>query len=411
MNPDITMNAVLEERTPKSDGTYPIKIRLTYGRKQRYYKTKYYATKEEFEKIMSKSPRGDFKDKRLLLNVVEAKVTKLIEAMKEFTFHEFKKLYDGKKEETKEVFGMMKSYASNLREFGQIKTAKNYESALSSFKKFHKKPSLYLNEVTIEFIKRYEKSMLSENKSPTTIGMYLRTLRTMMNIAMSKGIITQAAYPFGRHKYQIPSGRKMKRAYPISHIQKIFEYQTISPLIENARNYWILSYLCNGMNMKDIALLKNKNICNDMIHFTREKTKNTSKLNLKPVTVYMTEAVKEVIAKLKSDKTEPDDFVFPILPTVRTPEEEIDLIELFIKKTNKYLKKMGVELNLEIKLTSYTARHSYATIMKRNNVPTAYISDSVGHTNQRTIEDYFGSFEDSVKQDYAEVLTNFKPAS
>ena len=66
----------------------------------------------------------------------------------------------------------------------------------------------------------------------------------------------------------------------------------------------------------------------------------------------------------------------------------------FIRNTNKRQVKIGEELGLTLKMTSYVARNSFATIQKNNNTPLAYISEALGHSNLKTTQNYFGRFED-----------------
>jgi site-specific recombinase XerC len=77
------------------------------------------------------------------------------------------------------------------------------------------------------------------------------------------------------------------------------------------------------------------------------------------------------------------------------PSLEMDnRIHTFIRNTNKRLVKIGEELGLTMKMTSYVARHCFATIQKNNNAPLAYISEALGDSNLKTTQNYFGRFED-----------------
>lgn len=73
------------------------------------------------------------------------------------------------------------------------------------------------------------------------------------------------------------------------------------------------------------------------------------------------------------------------------------------KRTNHALKKIGAYLDIPLKLTTYVARHSYATVMKRSGVSTAIISESFGHSSEKITQIYLDSFENS---QVSEAMTN-----
>ncbi len=407
MNPEVSITTVLEERTPKKDGTYPVKLRITHRRNQRYFNTGISVSIDDFEKMMTGKPRGDLKESQLFVNAYEQRAVAVIDTLRDFSFDEFKKIFSGDKEKSKSLSFLFEQYISDLKKEGRIGTANSYTSASNSIQIFSGKKNLLVTDVNPDFLKRYEKKMIGDGSSSTTVGIYLRSLRTIMNVAKSKGIIKELEYPFGRYKYVIPSGKNIKKAISKIDIQSIFDYTTESSMEERAKDFWILSYMCNGINMKDIALLKNKNIKAGMVHFIRAKTENTSRTNLKPISVYMTADIKRIIKTWGGDKNSADDYVFPIIDGTLNIVQQRKTISQFIKTTNKYLNRIADNIGLNYKLTTYTARHSYATLLKRSGVPLAYISDSLGHKDLKTTENYLDGFEDSVKKQYSSLLTNF----
>lgn len=102
-----------------------------------------------------------------------------------------------------------------------------------------------------------------------------------------------------------------------------------------------------------------------------------------------------------------DDYVFDIIAENDTVDSGRKKIQQFTKVTNKWMKKVGEELGFEIKLTSYVARHSFATILVRSGVPLAFASQSLGHTNILTTQKYFGGFDLAAQVEYTKALTDF----
>ncbi|MBK6978385.1 MAG: tyrosine-type recombinase/integrase [Cytophagaceae bacterium] len=169
----------------------------------------------------------------------------------------------------------------------------------------------------------------------------------------------------------------------------------------------MLSYLCNGANMKDIALLKWKDIDSKRIVFVRAKTARTTKQDTKPVVVMLLPEIKEIILKWGLESKNPDDYIFGIVSQRDNSEDILKKVRQFIKTTNKYMKRIGTALELDLTLTSYSARHSFATVLKRSGAPIEFISESLGHKDLRTTENYLGSFEDDIKESYQKQLLNF----
>ena len=86
-------------------------------------------------------------------------------------------------------------------------------------------------------------------------------------------------------------------------------------------------------------------------------------------------------------------YLFPILSAYHKTEVQIaDRLHKVLGKVNKYLKQIGKELKLPIPLTTYVARHSYATVLKRSGVSTSIISESLGHSTERITQVYLDSF-------------------
>jgi len=91
-----------------------------------------------------------------------------------------------------------------------------------------------------------------------------------------------------------------------------------------------------------------------------------------------------------------------------TALRQYELIELFTQSINDWLLKIKKKLNIEKRLTTYVARHTFSTVLKRSGVSTEFIQESLGHTNIRTTEKYLDSFEREVKRDLVGNLTAFK---
>ena len=403
-----TTAVILDTRRAKKDGTFPVKIRVIHQRKYKDYAVGVSLSKGDFEKVQGDKPRGEYKELKIKFNSLEDRAVKVIEKLPKFSFDAFEDRFREKKQAGQDVYSFFEKNIETLTREGRAGTASNYQSSLNSLKTFHPK-NLSFEKVNVDFLLAYECWMIGNGKSLTTVGIYLRPLRALFNQAIEEGIISkQENYPFGTRKYQIPSGQNVKKALTIDDIQKIFDYTPKTESEARNRDLWLFSYLCNGINVKDLARLKYRNIENDKITFIRAKTERTSKKNLKPVVAVLTPEIQEIFDRWGTSPANADSYVFGILTDGVTPERERKIVQQATKNINKYIKRVATAVGIEKEVTTYTARHSFSTVLKRSGAPVEFISESLGHNDLKTTESYLDSFEDDVKKQYAGFLTNFK---
>jgi integrase/recombinase XerD len=247
--------------------------------------------------------------------------------------------------------------------------------------------------------------------SRTTIGIYLRPLRAIFNEAIEEGIIKREKYyPFGKRRYRIPTSKNTKKALDLTDIQKIYYYQCDPehPGEQQSRDYWIFSYLGNGMNPKDIASLKYKNIDGDYLTFERSKTERSLRSDPKPITIFLNDDMKAIIERWGNMQTSLNNYVFPILEPGLSPLRQYEVIQNFVSFINGWMKRILKNLGINKKATTYVARHTFSTVLKRSGASTEYIQEALGHTDVKTTESYLDSFDKDLKKEFSSRLISFK---
>jgi integrase/recombinase XerD len=161
------------------------------------------------------------------------------------------------------------------------------------------------------------------------------------------------------------------------------------------------------MNVKDIAQLKFKDIDESYIKFYRAKTRFTTKTDLKLITVYQNDNVKSFINEYSVKDKNPDNYVFGILSNSMTEEQKRAKIKNFTRFINQHLKKLCESIGLPKNISSYWARHGFATTSIRNGASMEEIQESLGHKDIKTTQVYFDGFEDDAKKKLANNLMNF----
>jgi integrase len=392
-----TLTYFFDTRSKLLDGNYPIKLTVYYGRQKKRYKTPFKATQEVYDRLLANRLRDD-STKQLKRQTVSwlDKQTLIAESIVPFTFTDFENILHAEKTKSRKiqlhdgVSSIYEKHIQSLNDEGRISTASSYGDSLTSMLSYKK--NLKVSQITPDFLKGYEKWMTDNGRSLTTVGMYLRALRTIFNIAIENEVIDASKYPF--KKYTIPAPQKISRTLKKEEIKLIINYTAKRDADAIALDYWVFSFISNGMNFKDIALLKYGNINGDFIEFRRAKTKRTTKNNSLPIMVPLDESLLDIIRKRGNKSKKKEDYIFPIFKHGLTPKQEYVRNKTFIRNTNKRLARVGKELGLSLKVTSYVARHCFATIQKNNNAPLAYISEALGHSNLKTTQNYFGRFED-----------------
>jgi len=406
----VTTAIIHDKRIKRKDNTFAVKLRITHQRVQRYYSLNVNLTLDEWEKVYDTKPRKKYKDYNIFFSDIEHRAILILQELRPFSFAAFEKKFDHKTKNSEDAIVGMDNYITKLNDEIRTGTAASYSNALNSFKKYlasKGRKKLNFWDITPDWLNQYERWMVEQGNSLTTVGIYLRSLRTIVNIAIENGNLDKESYPFGKRKYQIPAGQNIKKALSLSDIKKIVEYKPINEYEAKGRDLWLFSYLCNGANVKDMVRLKYQNIDKRNITFTRAKTERSTKQNHKLIVIVLLPEIQSIIDKWGIKPIKPETYVFGIISKSDSPEKQLAKTKQLTKSINKQMKRIGEKLEIDMKITTYSARHSFATILKRSGAPTAFISDSLGHKDLRTTENYLDSFESSVKESYQKQLLNF----
>lgn len=402
VNLDVTVGIYFDTRKEKTDGTYPVKLRVTHLRKKRMYALKLSFTKEMYEKIISK-PRGEALKWKNTLNAIESKAVEKANGISPFGFDEFEAaMFSTKIKLTTDIFGYFQNHIAILTTNEKFGNRDCYSASYNSLKKFWDKKELHFQQITPDFLNKYETYMLKEGKSLNTISIYLRCVKKLYNDAIEKGNITNKAYPFGKSKYSVPNSQGKKRPLSKEEIQMFFNYEPKPNTGEGyAKDIFIFSYLCNGMNITDILHLKRSMLETDRFRFVRTKTKSTTKTNQKFIEVVLHKEAITIIAKYKDAG---NDYIFPSLSGLNTMIELRNKVRQTTKTINKYLKRIAVNLGIEKEVTTYFARHTFANVMLNAGASMEFLQESLGHANPTTTQEYLSGFDFEIKKGLTEKL-------
>lgn len=399
----ITVAAILDTRRTKNENSYPVRIRVTYRRKSQYYPTGKDLTPEQWDAMPTTRNRELRAIRESIANsfdIVRQNVEELAYAAG-FSFDALDiRLKSGCNDTVNTAF---QAKIDALRANSQVGNMIVYDNVQKGIERFAGS-RIAFDAITVGWVQKYEHFLREEGKTASTIGIHLRTLRAIINEARRAGIIKDSQYPFGKGRFEIQAGEGRKMALTLEQIGRIARYEDGSRATAKYRDYWLFLYLCNGINMADFVKLRYRDIVNGEICFVRQKTERTTKTR-KEIRVVISEPMQAIIARWGNERN-PDGFIFPVLTGTETALEQKRKTQYLTRAINKRMTMVGRALGID-HISTYTARHSFATVLKRSGANIAYISESLGHSDLKTTENYLASFERDEREKNARLLTKF----
>lgn len=283
------------------------------------------------------------------------------------------------------VLSCLETLIDELKNDGRWGNARNLQRALNSFSDFLGGLDRPLKQVDERLVMEYEQWLRIRKVSKNSSSFYMRTLRSAYNKVISRNQMEQT-FPF-RNVYTGVE-RTRKRAVPEDIMVRLQKLDlTHSAPLAFSRDMFIFSYCTRGMAFVDIAYLKKEDVSGGILSYVRHKTGQCLTVRIEPL-------IEEII-----ERYEPfvhnSPYLFPII-TSNDPEEAFRQYQTALGYHNRKLKKLGKLTGENLHLSSYTARHSWATVARKHNVPLSVISAGMGHTSEKTTLIYLDSVENSL---------------
>lgn len=404
-NSNTTIAVTLYKSKTLANGEHPLMLRVTKDRKRKYISLGI-SCNPKLWNSKTNEPRKNHPDKDVLTSIIFKKIqsynTEILNHKddgKDFTPETLIKKVEI---ETKRitVFQFFDQHIQSLEESKKIGYAKTFRDTKAQIKTYTKK-DLSFHEIDSNWLEKFESWLRSKDLADNSISIRMRTLRTLWNEAIVKKYARQENYPFNEYKISKFSTDTRKRAISKDNIKAIesLELKPYSAIFE-AQQYFIFSYYAQGINFVDIAQLKWENLEDGRITYVRAKTKQKI--------VFRVSTPLERILNLWRPFTgnSKDNYIFPILKKDKhlTPQQQYDRTRKVLKRTNKHLKAIGETIGLDTPLTTYVARHSFATVLKQSGVSIGIISETLGHRTESITSTYLKDFEDSIINEALENL-------
>lgn len=402
----------------------PVKLCITHKGTRKYYSIKdeikdsswLFVTEDDIDKITCTSPRGKYKDMRIKYDSIIKKVENIIDDIPTFSFHQFEQKYFHVVTEWDNVFAAMIDQVKTLKAEDRFSYAMSFESTMRAMKEFHEdkkfdyncrkkvvtryeaylsgKPLLFV-DITPAWLKKFDNYLTKqEGKKKSTVGIYCRNIRTLFNLAIKKHHV-KAEYPF--FEYKPKTAKKRKIAMSVEEISLIANYKTSDPVELFYRDIFMFSFLACGMNMTDIARLRYSNIHDNELVFVRKKTENEEHEE-ESLSIPITRQMQFIIDAHGNKAVGHDAFIFPILRPEMNEEQKFGEIRQLVKQVNTHIKRIAKAVKINKNISSYVARHSWATISKNSGASIEYISEQLGHDSPKVTMGYLKSFERATRE-------------
>jgi len=403
-----TVSITLDKRRQKKDGTFPVKLYVwdSVAKEGKFYGTNLSLLERDFHSAWETvKPRREFQPLRQRLQAIQTDAQSTIDALEYFTIEAYERKALIPTGEAQNVLWHYEQRIAQLRAAKRIGTADSYLYSANALKAFSGKSTLQFSGITPQFLEDFETYMVNNGRSLTTVGIYLRPLRAIFNDAIADKHINSDQYPFGRRKYVVPASKNTKKALSGPQLRQLMDAKPTTAEQARARDFFFFSFASNGMNMKDIALLRWEQLEADRLTFLREKTKRTKKDGRTSITVFLNDTHHDLIKRHGNAPTQ-SPYVFPIVNERMDAEQQHRAIKGFTRYVNQHLEKLCTANKLQV-VSTYWARHSFATVAVLKGASMEFMRESLGHSDMKTTLNYFAGFGDEAKKKMAQAVMDF----
>lgn len=279
------------------------------------------------------------------------------------------------------VVAYFQKWIDTFNKSGRYGNACVYTQTMNMLRRLH--PHVKFEGLDYRLLKNIEAQLLAKGDKESTVSLYMRTIRALVNRAIKEEVAT--FYGFTKYKITDLDTSTMPKALSLVELQAILHCNPPTRCQLDSKNYFLFSLYTMGMNFTDICYLEYSNIENGRIRYRRRKTGRWYNIELLAPAL-------EIIDYYRYD----GNYVFPIL----RGKKNLNLsIRSALRNHNKYLKDLAAAASLSVKLSHNMARHTWATLQKRHGMPTAIISEGLGHRTEKITQIYLDKFEHTVLDD------------
>lgn len=391
-NMTTSVRLMLNKGRRLNNGTYPLVFQVIHNRRKKLLYTGFRLKEEVFNEAEEKIVDGTDatltatditkmnRELRKMKNMIHTRIRQLERTTEPFTVEDV--LAQFTRANVRQQFYILRYIDTQIERKKKLKkegTAAAYKSTRSSLAKFLDGSDIRMLEIDLRFIRRYEDFLYNNGVAENTVSYYLRNLRTLYNQAVVDGYHPHGEYPFV--KAQTRPAKTVKRALSREDLQALANLKLEdAPELKFTRDLYLFSFYAQGMAFVDIVLLKKSDIYNGVLTYSRHKSKQFIRIAVTP-------QMQELMDKYETEGK----YVFPIIRD--NSSSEYTQYRLALGRINRHLKRIAAMIDVKIPLTTYTARHTWATLARDCGAPVSVISAGLGHTSEEMTRIYLKEFD------------------
>lgn len=275
-------------------------------------------------------------------------------------------------------FNLMAQQIEQMKQTGSFRCVETYRTALNHFRQFRNGDDLPVSAISSEMMEQYQSSLKNKHLTMNTVSFHMRILRAVYHRAVKRGLTTDQS-PFSN--VYTGQARTKKRALTLQMLQTLKQLKLEDKNLEYAKDLFLLSFYLRGMPFIDMAYLMPTDLNHGILKYKRRKTSQ-------PLQIRWEQPMQDIIEKYNNTASP---YLLPII--CKQNGKERNQYRHQLSKVNKYLKEVAAIAGINVSLTMYCARHTWATVAREIDTPMNIISSAMGHTDERTTEIYIKSVD------------------
>lgn len=391
-------------KEPKRDGRCRVTLQLIHNRKVKRYSTGLSAKPEHWDedasRVKVRAPGRAATNP--VLEEIQTRVRNIVTRLVVngcLSLETFEARYR-KPKANEDVLAFMRELELGFIAEDRLSYGRTFRTAAAALSRYNDGKPVPFADLTAKKLEGLEK-FLRADCTNGGIASYMRCIRVAVNTAIKEGLMSAEQYPFETNRNKGYSMARLKsrfnpRSLTEQHMDMVKAFpHGDHPHLSDTVRIFLFSYYARGMNFRDVAYLKKADVYDGRIHYRRRKTNDA-------FSIPVSDTLAEIIEAFAATDTP---YLFPILDIKhRSERQQYDRIQKCMKRVNKELKEVAAVLGLDVPLTTYVARHTFATTLKRKGVGIDVISESMGHENVSTTRAYLKRFGSEVLDEADKLL-------
>lgn len=400
---EVLTKVTLRNDRVDANGEREIRIRLTLYKEQKYLAIGYKSSNEHWD-FENNAPAISHPQYKKISREIEDKIEDIefeVKLLKK-SGHEFISLADliarvkksNKPVVAAKLYAFTQSIIDDLNSQDKIGYANTFEYLMEYVLKhaFGEKDKAFVSFTKADF-EALENYLIGQQLKETSMSAYLRTFYRIWNLAIAAGMCSKEHHPKKHIRFKpYKKYKTSKRAISAADMKLIENYEAeYGSRIFRSKQMFLFSYYCRGINYNDIVKLKESNINGEILRYTRSKNKRLYDFKLHS-------KAKAILDIFRNYPIQSDGgYIFPVLKAEHNTAAKIDArIDSGLKDLNEDLKTIKEAKGIDRTVTSYVARHSFATNLKHKKVDVSIIQEAMGHETEEITRIYLEEYDDEL---------------